>query len=203
MREFSYRNKIHFTLPKTYIEHLLDLVEPFNFSILYRDIYDLIKEQKDEEGKVLQQKKEKHPPEIIAGLKNIDTTTDTLIKRQTALSLIYMLLSSKLKSQNDRISISLNMMLAYELYSTLADEQLKFAREVSEIDAGTHPKVKDIIDVNKGSEIKNEYLNKIALNKKLIDVIFKEFTYAEMHKIRLDYIPMSLLNHLDYCNLPN
>ena len=201
MMSFDYKNKISFILPKSYLLYILKMIEPIRFSFLYRDIYDFILDKKKEEGELIQQKEQKHLNNILDELKEIDTVTDTLIKRQTALSLLYSIFFNKAKSENDTPKLTLNIMLAYELYIVIADEQLRISREIKEIDNGTHKSYLKIQDVNERSKIKNNYLNEFNVNKKLINTIFKDLSYVEIHKVRLDYNTMSVLEHLEYCKL--
>lgn len=204
MKEFDYKNKITFKITQQDLEYLVDIVHPYEFDDLYEDIDEIIIKEKKEENKTIQERKEKHPPEINKELKELDLKTDVLIKKQNAIFRLYSLLLPKLKITTDKTqveTINLNMMLAYELYSILSTNQLKTAKEIAKIKEGLHSSVINYPnDENrKNIEIK-KYEDKMIYRKRLMNNIFKDFGCVEIHKIRVEYNTLDVIQHFNYCN---
>lgn len=204
MREFDYRNKINFILSDEELIKIIEMVDPDKHSNLYEDIDEILSTEKKEEGLTRQDRKEKHPPEIIKGLKELDLKTDILIKKQNASFKLFAILLPKLNlitKKDKTVMVSLNMMLAYELYSVLSKAQSKIAEEIAKVNDGTHPEIISLPDSeNKKSVVRKRLEGVIINNRKLMHRIFKDFGYAEIHKIRVDYNTLSVIDHFTHCN---
>lgn len=204
MREFSYKNRITFIINEKDLNEIIEMVNPNRYNDLYKDIDDILAKERKEEGLTRQDRKEKHPPEIIRGLKELDLKTDILIKKQTANFKLYTVLLPKLSviTEKDKtVNVSLNMMLAYELYSVLTKNQSKTAEEIAQVNDGTHPAIREFADdEHQKNRFRKGLEDTIIRNRKLIHNIFKDFSYAEIHKIRLDYNTLSVVDHFNHCN---
>lgn len=204
MREFDYKNKIKFILSEEELVKIIEMVDPDEYDNLYESIDEILLTEKKEEGLTRQDRKEKHPPEIIKGLKELDLKTDILMKKQNANFKLFTILLPKLNliTEKDKtVTVSLNMMLAFELYSTLSKAQSNIAKEIAKVNEGTHPEVMGFPDnENQKNRVRKRLEDTIISNRKLMHRIFKDFGYAEIHKIRIDYNTLTVVKHFNYCN---
>ena len=209
MREFSYKNKIVLSVSTNQLEELINMVDPYSCGWLYNDIVDVINTERKEESQVRQDRKEKHPPEIIKYWQDLDLKTDVLIKKQISTLKLYSTLYNKYeyvadkKNKDKAMDISINTMLAYELYDIVSNKELEIARVLDKARKGELDSTRGLEDGSEAKErILRDYQTQINESKNLIHSIFKNFSHTEMHKVRIDYDTLTIVEHFDYCNIP-
>lgn len=166
---------------------LFYIMQPQTYHRLYREIGETESEYTSKISKLMTHQKE-HFPDKLKHLSKMDLLRDELIKNQCSLGMIFeKLIYSKYDEENKSKEVTLNLLLFYELYISLANRI----------------KIYEDLTANYNEEQykadPNGYIKHMNSFKKTIDNIFKVIGLEDLSKIEIDYKFLNTQKFIDIC----
>lgn len=165
---------------------LFSIMQPQTYHRLYREIDEIENEYNLKISKLMTHEKE-HFPDKLKHLSKIDKLRDELIRNQCALGMIFERLIYAKYDKNNNKEVSLNLLLMYELYLSLANRIKIYEDLTANYDAEQYK-----ADVN-------GYIKNKASFKRTVDNIFNVIGLENLSKIEFDYKTLNTKKYIDIC----
>lgn len=167
-------------------KQLFSIMQPQTYHRLYREIDETENEYNLKISKLMTHEKE-HFPDKLKHLSKMDLLRDELIKNQCSLGMIFEKLIYTKYDENKNKEVSLNLLLMYELYISLANRIEIYEGLTANYDEEQYK-----------SDI-NGYVRKKESFKRTVDKIFKAIGLDDLSKIELDYKTLNTKKFIDIC----
>lgn len=165
---------------------LFSIMQPQTYHRLYREIDEIENEYNLKISKLMTHEKE-HFPDKLKHLSKMDKLRDELIRNQCALGMIFERLIYTKYDKNNNKEVSLNLLLMYELYLSLANRIKIYEDLTANYDAEQYK-----ADVN-------GYIKNKASFKRTVDNIFNVIGLENLSKIEFDYKTLNTKKYIDIC----